>query len=108
MQLNFGNIINEKVEYKNNFFFIICAASPKNESISINLKDHFKGLNFFHIGRLPNVEKEDAFQWLETIKQKNTTIEEDTKGLFRLVFMGDHTFPSKYKQCIELIDKRTK
>ena len=103
-----SNIINEKVEYKNNFFFIICAASPKNESISINLKDHFKGLNFFHIGRLPNVEKEDAFQWLETIKQKNTTIEEDTKGLFRLVFMGDHTFPSKYKQCIELIDKRTK
>ena len=103
-----SNIINEKVEYKNNFFFIICAASPKNESVSINLKDHFKGLNFFHIGRLPNVEKEDAFQWLETIKQKNTTIEEDTKGLFRLVFMGDHTFPSKYKQCIELIDKRTK
>ena len=103
-----SNIINKKVEYKNNFFFIICAASPKNESISINLKDHFKGLNFFHIGRLPNVEKEDAFQWLETIKQKNTTIEEDTKGLFRLVFMGDHTFPSKYKQCIELIDKRTK
>ena len=103
-----SNIINEKVEYKNNFFFIICAASPKNELLPINLKDHFKGLNFFHIGRLPNVEKEDAFQWLETIKQKNTTIEEDTKGLFRLVFMGDHTFPSKYKQCIELIDKRTK
>jgi len=103
-----SNIINEKVDYKNNFFFIICVASPQNEPLPTGLKDHFKGLNFFHIGRLPNVEKEDAFQWLDIIKQRNTNIEEDTKALFRLVFMGDDKFPTKYKQCIELIDKRTK
>ncbi len=102
-----SNVINENLSYRNNFFFIICAASPQNEPLPTNLKNHFTGLNYYHIGRLPNVEKEDAFQWLETIKQRNSNIEEDTKALFRLVFMGDDNFPSKYKKCIELIDKRT-
>jgi hypothetical protein len=103
-----NTILVENNNYRNNFFFIICVASPKNEILPQDLKDHFSGLNFFHIGRLPNVEKEDAFQWLDTIRQRNSNIEDDTKALFRLVFMGDSTFPSKYKQCIELIDKRTK
>ena len=102
-----NSIINENINYKNNFFFIICAASPLNEPLSANIKNNFTGLNYYHIGRLPNVEKEDAFQWLETIKQRNSNIEEDTNALFRLVFMGDDNFPSKYKKCIELIDKRT-
>ena len=103
-----SKIINENLDYKNNFFFIICAATPKNETLPAGLKDHFIGLNYFHIGKLPNVEKEDAFLWLDAIKQRHANIEEDTKALFKLVFMGDDKFPSKYKQCIELIDKRTK
>lgn len=103
-----NSILLQKDTYKNNFFFIICLSSPQNEILPQEIKDHFAGLNFFNIGRLPNVEKEDAFQWLDGIKQRNSSIEEDTKALFRMVFMGDDKFPSKYKQCIEIIDKRTK
>ena len=100
-------IISQNKNYMNNFFFLVCGTSAKNEPLPQFLKEQFSADNFFHLGRLPEVEKEDAYQWLETIKQRNSNIEEDTKTLFRLVFMGDNNFPSKYASCIKLINNRT-
>jgi hypothetical protein len=93
-------------KFRFNFYFIIYIENPNKEKLPEDLYRSFTGLKYSDIGELSNVERDHIITWLKDIRERND-IETDEEGLFRLVFLDDNKFPSRYKQCIQLIDKRT-
>lgn len=100
-------LLTEK-EFRYNFYFIIYTLLPKDQRLPTELKTFFNGIRFYQFGRLPDIRKIDAWDWLDEIRKKNSLTGEDTDTLFKLIFLEDERFPTKYKKCIQLIDNRTK
>jgi hypothetical protein len=94
-------------DFRYNFYFPVYFFSRKEEDCLEKYKVHFSGLPCLAMGKLPDVKLEDASEWMENIR-KGRSIDDDVDSLLNMIFIDAKFFPTKYKNCITLIDKRTK
>jgi hypothetical protein len=103
------NSLLEEERFRYNFYFLVYLfAQPGQEPLEKFMK-YFDTLPCLPMGRLPDVQLEDARAWVEKIRSgRNIDASTDTDSLVNMIFIDRKTFPAKYKKCITLIDKRTK
>ncbi|MDB5226807.1 MAG: hypothetical protein JWN78_1000 [Bacteroidota bacterium] len=109
------NKILKDANFDFNFYFVIYiidketgVSSTLNENnlITDTLKSHIPGIEYYELGKFSPVNNEDIDKWLQDIiTTKN--IEDEVDDLFNLIFLDRNNFPSSYKKCLSLIDKRT-
>ena len=90
-----------------NFYFIIYLRSDPKTDTSAHILPYLKNIRNYSLGKLQDVQKKDITDWLEGIRQR-MYVQTDTDSLFKIMFYSEERFPTKYRRCLELIDKRTK